>query len=208
MGNISERRESALEENKKKYILGITGGVGSGKSRILDILRDAYGFHVIQADQVAKDLMMPGMECYDAVVDYLGPAIVGEDKCIDRPVMAGIIFNDPEKRRRVDELTHPLVWKAMLKEAMEADEGNVVMEAAIPSKEFRDKCCEMWYVYTSRENRVERLRLNRGYPKEKSLSIMENQAEEETFRKFCDYIIDNNGSLEQTKVQIEARLKG
>ncbi len=130
-----------MEKIGNKFILGITGGVGSGKSRILDILQKDYGFHVIQADQVARQLMEPGMESYHAVVDYLGPAVVKEDKSLDRAVMADIIFHDPIKRKRVDELTHPLVWKAAMKEAMEAREGRVVIEAAIPSKDFRQMCC-------------------------------------------------------------------
>ena len=146
-----------------KFMLGITGGVGSGKSRILAILKEDYGFHVIQADQVAKDLMQPGMESYLAVVGYLGPSVLLEDKSLDRAAMAEIIFHDPEKRRGVDERTHPLVWKAAMEEAMAAKEDRVVIEAAIPSKEFRDKCSEMWYVYTSRENRIKRLGENRGY---------------------------------------------
>ena len=192
---------------KDKFILGITGGVGSGKSRILDILQRDYGFHVIQADQVAKGLMEPGMEGYHAVVDYLGPSVLNEDRSLDRAVMADIIFHDPVKRRRVDELTHPLVWKAAMKEAREAREGRVVIEAAIPSKEFRDKCSEMWYVYTSRENRIKRLEENRGYTVEKTLAIMENQVSEETFRAFSDAVIDNNGTLEETRAQIQALLE-
>lgn len=196
-----------MEKIGNKFILGITGGVGSGKSRILDILQKDYGFHVIQADQVARQLMEPGMESYHAVVDYLGPAVVKEDKSLDRAVMADIIFHDPIKRKRVDELTHPLVWKAAMKEAMEAREGRVVIEAAIPSKDFRDKCSKMWYVYTSRENRMERLRESRGYTQEKTESIMDSQAPEAGFREFSDAVIDNNGSVEDTRKQIRRLLK-
>lgn len=196
-----------MEKIGNKFILGITGGVGSGKSRILDILQKDYGFHVIQADQVARQLMEPGMESYHAVVDYLGPAVVKEDKSLDRAVMADIIFHDPIKRKRVDELTHPLVWKAAMKEAMEAREGRVVIEAAIPSKDFRDKCSKMWYVYTSRENRMERLRESRGYTQEKTESIMDSQAPEAGFREFSDAVIDNNGSVEDTRKQIRRLLE-
>ena len=195
-----------MEKIGNKFVLGITGGVGSGKSRILDILQKDYGFHVIQADQVARRLMEPGMESYHAVVDYLGPAVVKEDKSLDRAVMADIIFHDPVKRKRVDELTHPLVWKAAMKEAMEAREGRVVIEAAIPSKDFRDKCSKMWYVYTSRENRLLRLAKNRGYSEEKSRAIMESQAAEAEFEAFCDRRIDNNGTLEETRRQINGLL--
>ena len=63
--------------------MGITGGVGSGKSRVLEILKEEYGFRVIQADQVAKDLMQPGQESYRAVVDFLGPSILNEDGTIN-----------------------------------------------------------------------------------------------------------------------------
>ena len=134
--------------------MGITGGVGSGKSRVLEILKEEYGFRVIQADQVAKDLMQPGQESYRAVVDFLGPSILNEDGTINRPAMAQVIFGCPDKRVQVDRLTHPLVWNTAFGEALACPEPLVVIEAAIPSKEFRDNCGEMWYVYTSRENRL------------------------------------------------------
>lgn len=148
--------------------MGITGGVGSGKSRVLEILKEEYGFRVIQADQVAKDLMQPGQESYRAVVDFLGPSILNEDGTINRPAMAQVIFGCPDKRIQVDRLTHPLVWNTAFGEALACPEPLVVIEAAIPSKEFRDNCGEMWYVYTSRENRMERLRESRGYTQEKT----------------------------------------
>ena len=160
--------------------MGITGGVGSGKSRVLEILKEEYGFRVIQADQVAKDLMQPGQESYRAVVDFLGPSILNEDGTINRPAFG---------------------------EALACPEPLVVIEAAIPSKEFRDNCGEMWYVYTSRENRMERLRESRGYTQEKTESIMDSQAPEAGFREFSDAVIDNNGSVEDTRKQIRRLLK-
>ena len=186
--------------------MGITGGVGSGKSRVLEILKEEYGFRVIQADQVAKDLMQPGQESYRAVVDFLGPSILNEDGTINRPAMAQVIFGCPDKRIQVDRLTHPLVWNTAFREALACPEPLVVIEAAIPSKEFRDNCGEMWYVYTSRENRLLRLAKNRGYSEEKSRAIMESQAAEAEFEAFCDRRIDNNGTLEETRRQINGLL--
>ena len=186
--------------------MGITGGVGSGKSRVLEILKEEYGFRVIQADQVAKDLMQPGQESYRAVVDFLGPSILNEDGTINRPAMAQVIFGCPDKRIQVDHLTHPLVWNTAFGEALACPEPLVVIEAAIPSKEFRDNCGEMWYVYTSRENRLLRLAKNRGYSEEKSRAIMESQAAEAEFEAFCDRRIDNNGTLEETRRQINGLL--
>ena len=187
-----------------RFILGLTGGVGAGKSRVLKILAADYGFHVIQADQVARAMLQPGRESYQAVVEYLGSSILNQDGSINRVVMAELIFSDPVKRAGVDRIIHPLVWKACFKEARE---GRSVIESAIPSKEFRDNCGEMWYVYTSRENRMERLRESRGYTREKTESIMDSQAPEAGFREFSDAVIDNNGYVEDTRKQIRRLLE-
>lgn len=191
----------------RKLILGVTGGVGSGKSRVLDILKEDHGFQLIRADEVAKDLMQPGMECYRAVVEFLGGSILKEDGSIDRPVMADIIFRDPAKRQRIDELTHPTAWRKTMEEAKASYSDRVVIEAAVPSKEFRDNCSEMWYVYTSEEARAARLAESRGYAREKTIRIMENQAGEAFFRSFADVVIDNNGPLEETRLQVERALE-
>ena len=157
----------------EKRIIGVTGGVGAGKSRVLKILAEDYGAHVILADEVAKALMEPGRECYRRVAAYLGEAILARDGTIDRGAMAAVIFGDEEKRRQVNRLTHPDVWQFIQEEAARSTAAIVVIEAAILGQEFRDNCQEMWYVYTSRENRLSRLAENRGYSAEKSLAIME-----------------------------------
>lgn len=191
----------------EKRIIGVTGGVGAGKSRVLKILAGDFGAHVIQADEVAKALMEPGQECYRRVVEYLGDSILAEDGTIDRQAMAALIFGDGEKRRQVDRLTHPAVWQEVWREAETSPNRLVVIEAAILGQEFRDNCQEMWYVYTSRENRMERLKTGRGYTREKTLSIMDNQASDEVFRSFCDSVIDNDKSLEETRMQIAALMR-
>ena len=148
----------------------------------------------------------PGNACYKKVVKFLGESILNPDGTINRPAMAAQIFGDEEKRLEVNRLTHPEVWREAWDEAARAKEALVVVEAAILGEEFRDNCQEMWYVYTSRENRVRRLAENRGYSEEKSLGVMESQASEEEFRAFCDHVIDNNGTPEETRRQIYALL--
>ena len=116
-------------------------------------------------------------------------------------------FGGSDKRIQVDRLTHPLVWNTAFVEALACPEPLVGIEAAIPSKEFRDNCGEMWYVYTSEENRIRRLNENRGYSRERSLSIMKNQLSDEEFRELADRVIDNNGTVEDVKAGLEAILK-
>lgn len=204
--NVSETHFTC--KGKKYPVIGLTGGVGAGKSTVLSILQEKYGFHVIQADLVARTLMEPGEEAYKAVCAFLGPKILLEDGQINRSAMAEIIFKDPSKRAKVDSLTHPLVWKAVKKETEEYSKQPVVIEAAIPSKEFRDICDEMWYLYTSREERIRRLKEGRGYSDEKIAGIMANQASEEEFRNCTDCEINNSGTAEETSLQIQKLLCG
>ena len=116
-------------------------------------LEKHYHFHVIQTDLTARRLLEPGEAAYEKVVSLLGPGVLGPDGSIDRTAMAGMIFKDPTKRQAVNAITHPLTWKAVMEEAYACKKCPVVIETALPSKEFRDKCDEMWYLYTSEENR-------------------------------------------------------
>ena len=198
-----------MPKDSRYPVIGLTGGVGAGKSTVLSFLQEKYGFYVIQADLTARSLMEPGKDAYKAVCAFLGPVILQENGQIDRKVMADIIFKDPLKREEIDRLTHPLVWEAVREEAREhALQQPVVIEAAIPSKEFRDICDEMWYLYTSEENRISRLMESRGYSLEKSMAIMESQASDEEFRALADAVIDNNHSQECTAAQVRELLHG
>lgn len=188
-----------------KRIIGITGGVGAGKSQVLEILKEDYGANIILSDQVAKDLMEPGREGYERVVAYLGNEILDEKKRINRPRMAEIIFTQEEKRLEVNRLTHPLVWREVLRKIEDSSSAIQAVETALPGKQFRDICHEIWYVYTSEENRARRLASSRGYDAKRTAQMMENQASEKEFRSISTGVIDNNGSLEETRAQI-ARL--
>lgn len=183
-------------------VIGITGGVGSGKSRILDILQQEHGAQVIQADLVAKALMEPGRAGYQALVEALGTSILAQDGTIDRVILADRMFHDEAVLNRVNGIIHPMTWKEIKEQTARAFAPLVVVEAALPGEKFRDIYDELWYVYTSEENRINRLLENRGYSREKSQSVMANQPSEEAFRSLADRVIDNNGSLEETRRQL------
>ena len=185
-----------------KRIIGVTGGVGAGKSEVLEILKQEYGANVILTDQVAKDLMEPGREGYRQVAAFLGGEILNPDGSINRPKMASVIFAQEEKRLGVNRLIHPLVWEEVLREIKESQNPLQVVETALPEKQFRDICHEIWYVYTSEENRARRLFVSRGYDREKTVQVMKNQLSDEEFRSICHRVIDNNGSIEDTREQI------
>lgn len=189
--------------------IGITGGVGTGKSTILKILKDKYDAHLIMADDVAKDLMRKGKSAYKQIVKTFGKEILGEDDEIDRQKMASIVYADEEKRMTVNQIVHPLVKKAILKEkkavSQEFPDKLIVLEAALLIEDgYKELLDELWAVITDKEIRIKRLMDSRGYSREKSESIISSQLSDDEFRNACDFIIDNSGTIEDTQKQIEA----
>lgn len=104
-------------------------------------------------------------------------------------------------------IIHPMVWKTIKDKISSSQADLIVVESAIMGREQNDIYDEMWYVYTSEENRIRRLKENRGYSRERSLSIMKNQLSDEEFRELADRVIDNNGTVEEVKTGLEALLK-
>ena len=186
-----------------KMIIGITGGVGAGKSSVLDILRHKFGAKVILADLVAHDLMEPGMDGLKRVTDALGTSFIQEDGSVNRQKLAEIIFHDAQALATMNSIIHPMVWEYIQNEALTCEEQLVIVEAAVFDTAPQGLFNEMWYVYTTEENRISRLMASRGYSKEKCMSIIEKQDSEEEFRARCGRVIDNNGSSEETEMQIK-----
>lgn len=187
-----------------KHIIALTGGVGSGKSRILELLKQEYRAEIIQTDLVAKKLERPGKPGYDAIVKAFGKEIVNEDGELKKEALAELIFRDKATRDKINSLIHPLVWKTVQQWTKEQNFPILVVESAILPENPGDIFHEIWYVYTLRENRIQRLMEHRGYSKQKCYQIMESQPSDEEYRESADYIIDNNGSIEQVLQQLRA----
>lgn len=193
--------------------IGITGGVGAGKSAILDYLSKKNGMRVMLADEIAHDLMEPGTACYEKIKEAFGTEdIFLQDGRFDRMKMAKVIFSEEEKRNRMNAIVHPAVKEFVLETAaMEREKGELsilFLEAALLIEEHYDEICdELWYIYTKEEIREARLMDSRGYSKEKVRQIFDSQLKEAEYREKCRVTIDNNGTLEDTFLQIEEALK-
>ncbi|MDD4369569.1 MAG: dephospho-CoA kinase [Anaerostipes sp.] len=198
-----------MKQNKK--IIGITGGVGSGKSEVLRILKEDFQAKIIIADQVAHDLMEPGNVNYKGIVAEFGTEILLEDKKINRKALGQIVFHNKEKLQRLNELTHPNVDRKIqeiMEEKTEEDCHLVVCEAAIlVGAGYEAMFDELWYIFTREEVRRERLRASRGYSDEQIDAMLSNQTSEEEFKRIADVVIDNSDTLEKTKEQIRNRVQ-
>lgn len=193
--------------------IGITGGVGAGKSELLAYLRSKPGVRVMVADEIAHLLMELGQTCYHEIVEHFSEEkILNEDLTFNRNALADRIFSDKAKREELNAIVHPAVKKYVLeqynKEKKEGRTEFLFLEAALLIEEHYDEICdELWYVYTSEANRRQRLKASRGYTDEKVDAIMASQLPEEEFRRACRITIDNNGSVEQLYEQIEEGLR-
>ena len=97
-------------------IIGVTGGVGSGKSAVLNYMEEHFDSRVVKADEVGHMLMMPGRECYEPVIQLFGDWVVREDTSLDRAAIASIVFDNPEMLKKLDDIVHPEVKKYILRE--------------------------------------------------------------------------------------------
>lgn len=192
-------------------IIGVTGGVGAGKSTVLNYLEKRYGAKLILADLVGHEVMEPGHEAYEQVVKAFGQEIVSEDKTIDRKALGAIVFADEKKRMILNRIIHPAVRQEILRRLKEAELSHlssVVVEAALFLEENYDAFCdETWYIYTDEKIRRQRLKESRGYSDERIDQIFRSQKTHEEFQKRCMFMIDNNGSEEETFRQIDRRMK-
>lgn len=193
-------------------VIGITGGVGCGKSTVLSLLMNEYNFYIIDADKVAHKLMTKGNETYRKIVEYFGSEILDEADEIDRKKLGNIVFSDKEKLNMLNGFVHGDVKeevKCMIEDIKHSDSSaNIALEAALLIEVgFVDICEEVWYIYTNEETRINRLMTSRGYTREKATDIINNQLSDEEFRNHCHKVIDNGNSFEDTKKAIEELIK-
>lgn len=192
-------------------VIGVTGGVGAGKSEVLAYLEKRPGCRVIMADRVAHRLEEPGEVCYGPLKALLGEEVLDGAGRLDKSKMAAKIFGDGELLQKVNGIVHPAV-KAYLTAQMEAERAAgrlafLFIEAALLIEEgYAAILDELWYIHADEKVRRRRLKETRGYTDEKIDAILKKQLPEDVFRKQCSVVIENNGALEGVYTQIEREL--
>lgn len=197
-------------KEEEKRIIILTGGAGSGKTRVLDILRQEYGAAVLQTDVVAKELEEPGQPGYEAMVNVFGRDILNEDGYLDKKLLVRMVFGDKAQRERINGLIHPLVWERMRQWIEQSDSRLVVVESALLPENPHELFHEVWYVHTAKEDRISRMMENRGYSRERGEQMIAGQPTDEVYRQYADRVIDNNGTREELvrQVRTAVRLNG
>ncbi len=192
-------------------IIGITGGVGTGKTQVLEYLNDRYGATICIADDVAKKLEKKGTTCFDMVVEHFGPEILTEKGDLDRDKLSAIVFSDPNELRILNRIVHPAVKEEILKEIVREQRKNTnlfIIEAAVLIEDHYDEICdEVWYIYSDESTRKNRLKYTRGYTPGRIENIFNSQMSKEDYMENSDRVIDNSGAFVETMQQLDDIMK-
>jgi dephospho-CoA kinase len=187
----------------KRYLIGLTGNIATGKSAVLGILK-CLGASVIDADALVHQLMAKGMPVWRAILDEFGEGILGSDGEIDRERLGGIVFADAEALKRLEAIVHPAVTARVDELIRQATEPVVVVEAIkLIEAGWHRTYDALWVVTCPKEQQVERLMRTRKLSREEALLRIEAQPPQENKIALADVVIDNSGSLKEMREQVE-----
>jgi dephospho-CoA kinase len=180
--------------------IGLTGGIGSGKSTAAKILAE-FGAPIIDADKVAHTTYAPGGAAYDAVIATFGIEIVAPDKTIDRKKLGAIVFGNPERLNKLTSIVWPATFKSIRAELdrvrASGEKMPIVVEAAILIEaSWQPLCDEIWLVRASRQAVIERIERQRGLKPAETEARIRAQLSDDERAKHASLTIDNDGSLD------------
>jgi dephospho-CoA kinase len=201
------RQLEGLRGKGDRLLLGVTGGIASGKSAVADMLKE-LGAPMIDFDVLARKVVEPGQRAWQEIVDYFGKQVLQEDGQLDRKALSKIVFRDFEKRKKLEGFTHPRIHEEFVRQVNEISERQpgAVIQAVIPlliELNLQYLFHKLLLVYVSPEVQIERLAKRDGISKEEAANILKAQLPIDEKVGYADYVIHNEGSLEDTRRQVE-----
>ena len=183
--------------------IGLTGGIGSGKSTVAQILGE-FGAPILDADKVAHTTYAPGAPAYDAVVAAFGADIVAPDRTIDRKKLGAVVFGSPERLNKLTSIVWPATFDSIRRNVAELRAGGaklpIVVEAAILIEaNWQPLFDEIWLVRASREQVIARIESQRGLKPAETEARIRAQLSDDERAKHASLIIENNGSIEELR---------
>ena len=185
-------------------IIGITGGIASGKSTVTEFLRQ-QGYQVIDADQVVHELQEPGGRLYQALLSTFGPAILQEDGRLDRPKLGAMIFGNPELLAQSSQIQNQIIREDLAgrRDLLAETEDIFFMDLPLLFElQYEDWFDQIWLVDVTVETQLSRLMSRNALSQEEAEKRIAAQLSLREKRKRADVLIDNNGSLEETRQQL------
>ena len=195
----------------KQFVLGVTGGIASGKSTVCAML-EALGAPLIDFDVLARLVVEPGRPALAAIVDYFGKAVLRADGALDRKKLSGIVFHHPDKRRKLEDLTHTAIFEAYRErvDRLANDQPGAIIQAAVPllmEVNLQSMFNKVLVVYIPPAQQVARLAARDGISEAAAANILKSQLPIDEKAAAADYVIDNGGTLQKTRQQVEVLWK-
>ena len=190
-------------------IIGITGGIASGKSTVTEFLRQ-QGYQVIDADQVVHELQEPGGRLYQALLSAFGSAILREDGRLDRPKLGAMIFGNPQLLEQSSQIQNQIIREELAgrRDMLAETEDIFFMDLPLLFElQYEDWFDQIWLVDVTKETQLSRLMTRTGLSQEEAEKRVAAQLSLQEKRKRADVLIDNNGSLEETRQQLRDALQ-
>lgn len=188
-----------------RYLIGLTGNIATGKSEVSKALRE-LGAIVLDADQVARDVVEPGRPALADIVRVFGPGVLNANGALNRKALGDIVFADAAKLRMLESITHPAVRGELVRRIMSAPDDRVVVVEAIRLIEggWADRCDTVWVTHCSEEEQIERLIHSRGLSLDEARLRVRAQNPQADKLARADVVIDTSGPKEDTHRQVRA----
>ena len=200
--------ESAKVIKGEHLILGVTGGIASGKTTVARMLEE-LGAPAIDFDRIARQVVEPGEPALEEIVDCFGDGVLEDDGRLDRKRLGNLVFQDEKKRKALENMTHPRIVAAFYDEVREITEKSphVIIQAVIPllfEGDLRHLVHKVLLVYIPRQMQIDRLMSRDGVSREAAENVLQAQWPIEEKIGLSDFVIRNDGSLDETRRQVEA----
>ncbi|MCM8746087.1 dephospho-CoA kinase [Thermomicrobium sp. CFH 73360] len=188
---------------RRPYVIGLTGNIACGKSLVLRELA-ALGAETIDADQVAREVTTPGSPVLTAIAQTFGQGVLRPDGTLDRRALGAIVFRDPEALRRLEAITHPVIIAEIRRRVAKSNRPVVVIDAIkLFESSLASECDEVWVVTCRPDQQLARLMARDALSEEEALARIQAQPPQEEKVAHADRIIDNSGSIEATRQQVQ-----
>ena len=184
-------------------IIGLTGGIASGKSTVSMVLKE-LGAEIINADEIAHELLKKGNKGWKRVVEEFSSEVLTENKEINRKKLGQIVFNNREKRKTLENLTHPLIIEEIEKKInKKPNKQNIVIEAPLLYEVgLEEKMDEVWVVYVDKKTQIKRLKQRDNLNEEEALKRINSQLSLEKKKEKADIVINNQGTKKDLKEKV------
>ncbi len=186
-------------------LVGLTGGIGSGKSTVSALLAER-GAVIVDADQVVRDVQQPGSAVLDQMADRFGPQVIADDGSLDRAAVAAVVFSDPEALKDLNKIVHPAVGAEMNRQVV-AEVGTdhvVVMDIPLLTENPREGLQAIIVVDVDPEVQVQRLVSGRGFTEADARARIAKQSTREQRLATATHVIDNSGTIDELEPQVDA----